>query len=804
MRTAVMFFTLIILVAGGIAPVVNAQECDSISWSNDQIGIQAIGGLPGDTVWAPVWAITDSTLLAFILTIQFDTTILSPIALDDGSGRLLIEAAGRFAGSESLWAQWSAEPADSGAIQVAFLPHGQAEDSILAGGGVILRIPLVVQPAAWSLNLPTPLRFPRRTYYVVDSTSNPPDSTAHCKGTRFVERSAGVTGTNEGFPRPDVSWFETGRCNGSEPLITNLQFYPRSVRQGDSITAVWTTCSSDSIVITPDFGMHPSTGHAGKFAMAYDTPTIFTFTAFGGGTSVAQQVKLLSVPPGANRYPYWQDGPLVSTRVWEGNSLQGTLPYKDPDGTTPTVSLMPTSSSATVGTPSAGSVYFSWRPEVGDTGVHEFVLVLADGDDPTLTDTLLLRVTVLDANQPPTWTLDTTTVTMSEADTLVVPISTADEDNTVATVEAHLYARDTLAANMQYIDHGDGTGALVFVPDYTQGNTHPTFYVVSFTIRDGADPGVVRESNRKTIKVLNRNSGTEPPEITLSSGTGPFALYELDSVVFEVRATTTVGDRPELSASPLPPGATFEPVPGTTLSDRMLFHYRPPEGSVGGYSVTFTAVNGDLRQSATVDFSVAKLNHTPWILVLPGNNTIDEEDTAIVKVYAVDPDSTMPILSAVLDGTDSLAKNMRFVDSGNGMGVLTFVPNRLQSGECEDPGFYYLRFRATDTRPPYPVGVSSVRTIVVYDSGLPCCVGFRGDVNYDGNGYGQPNVADLVAMVRYFGGNASAAPCFLEVDVDGSGAFSIADIVVMAGHLFRGAGPMQTCPAGATAKVSAE
>ncbi len=794
MRTAATYCILIVLAVSGIGTRVKGQSCQSIPWSNDQIGIQSLSGLPGDTVWAPVWVITDSTLLAFILTIRFDTTILAPIALNDGSGRLVVEAAGRFAGSEFLWAQRSAEPEDSGALRVAFLPQGPADDTIPAGSGVILRIPLVVQPAAWSLSYPTLLTFPRRTFYVVDSTSNRPDSTAHCQGTQFMERSDGVTGTNEGFPRPDVSRFHPDECRGSEPLITDLQFYPRSVRQGDSISVFWNTCSTDSIVITPGIGMHPSTSHAGKFAMVYDTPTVFTFAAFGGGTSVSREVRLLAVPPGANRYPYWQDGPIVSARVWEGNPLQGTLPFVDPEGTTPTVSVTPTSASATVGTPPSSSVYFSWQPEVGDTGVHDFVLVLTDGEDSTLTDTLLLRVDVLDANQLPTWTLDTTTATIAEADTLTVPISTADQDGTVTTVEAHLYGRDTLATNMRYIDHGDGTGALLFAPDYTQGNTHPTWYVVSFTIRDGADPAVVRESNRKTIKVLNHNSGTEVPAIALSNGPGPFALYELDTVVFEVRATTQIGDRPELSTTPLPPGATFEPVPGTTLSDRMTFRYRPPEGSVGDYSVTFTATNGDLHRQVTVDFSVAKLNRSPWVVVLPGDNTINEEDTAIVKIYAIDPDSTVPILSAALDGTDSLARNMRFVDSGNGIGVLTFVPNRLQSGDCGDPGFYYLRFRAADRFPPYPVAVSIVRTIIVYDSGLPCCVDRTGDVNYDGNGYGTPNISDLVDLVRYFTSESRTLPCYAEADLDGSGTFTIADVVVMVGHLYRGTGPLLSCP----------
>lgn len=793
MQTVGIIFILATIAITGISADVRAQGCDSVSFSIDQVGIQTMYGMPGDTVWAKIWTVNDSAILAAVFIIRFDTTILKPIPVTEGSADLVIEPFGRFAGSEFLVARKSTEPEDSGAVRVLLLPQVTGEDTVAAGSGIILRMPLIVQPAANNLDWGSSLTFPRYTRYLVDSTSTPPETLVSCEGTEFVERSAGPTGMSDGFPWPDGGVFYRGASDETTPSIDEFVLYPRSAWQGDSVSVGWWVNHADSIVVMPDIGMHPSSVHTMKVVVGDDTPTDYTLTAFGNGGSVSRTIRLLAVPNGANRYPWWNHVSYDTVMQWEETLQWYHFSAADPDGNIPLVSVTPLPATASLIINQWGSVTFSWRPALGDTGYHDFSFVLTDALDSSLGDTMRYTIYVRDGNQLPTWTLDTSTVTMQEAETLVVPITTADADGIAAQIEAHLYYQDTLATNMNFVDNLDGTGALTFIPDYLQGNTHPTMYAVSFTVRDGAEPEYGQETPRKVISVFNRNSGTDLPKIVLPSGPGPFTTYELDSVKFEVRATTTVGDRPELTASPLPPGGTFTPYPGTTLSDRMVFRFLPPEGSAGEYSVTFTATNGELVDEVTVDFTVGEANRAPFIVVLPGESNIYEEDTAVIKVVAWDPDSTVTPLTAFLDGTDSLATNMTFVDSGNGVGVLTFVPNRIQAPNC-DPGFYYLRFRTTDVRPPYPSVVSSVRSIIVHDSGLPCCVGKRGDVNYDGNGYGAANVADLTFLVLYFRGVVPLLPCFAEADLDGMGTFNVTDITTLVDYLFRGAPFLLNCP----------
>jgi len=776
----------------GPAEQVRAQNCDSVPFSRDEVGLQTIVGLPGDTIWAPVWAITDSTLIAFRMVIQFDSTILRPLFAAPGSDQLVVEPAGRFAGSVNLAASLSEAEIDSGAIAVVFLPFLNSNDTIPAGRGVILRIPFVVQQEALFAEYSL-IRFPRRTVYLVDSSSAPPDSTAICRGTDFVERSGGPSGMAEGFPRPSTAYFFTDPDPAGPPRIEYFGIDPRSAWQGDTVQAVWSVRNADSIVLAPAVGMHPGSVQTEPFEVVEGAPTTYTLTAFGRGAPVSRTLRLLAVPPGANRFPYWQyypepvGGPVLSP-------IRRYLWAIDPDGDEPTFSSPNLPPGAVLIALGGGGVLFEWTPSAADTGYRAVSILTHDALDSARCDSLNLEIYVRDANFPPTYSYDSSDRMIFEGDTLRIPIAAADPNGTIPSIAAHLHYADTLAANMSFVDSGNGAGLLTFLPSYFQGNLAPTYYLVSFTIRDAVDPALTVATAPVRIYVQNRNSGLGPPVLSLSAGEGPFTVAEEDSLVFELTAATSTGDIPVISASALPPTASLTDYPGATAGDHKIFRFKPADGMVGEYRVTFYAANVDLIDSAAVDLAVVARNHPPVIMLLPGNDVIFEEDTARVRVLAFDPDSVPSVLTAYLDGTDTLARNMTMVDSGNGAGVLTFVPNRVQGSPC-GPVFYYLRFRATDPIPPHPSVISSVRTIRVYDSGLPCCIGRRGDVNYDSNGLGAPTVADLTGLIAFVFRPGAPLPCYQEGDFDSSGAIGVVDITTLIGYLFQGGPPPTECPA---------
>lgn len=75
---------------------------------------------------------------------------------------------------------------------------------------------------------------------------------------------------------------------------------------------------------------------------------------------------------------------------------------------------------------------------------------------------------------------------------------------------------------------------------------------------------------------------------------------------------------------------------------------------------------------------------------------------------------------------------------------------------------------------------------------VDCCVGFRGDVNFDGGG---ANILDLSFLVDYLFRGAPAPICYNEFDVNGDGTpFHIPDLVFLIDYIFRGGPAPGPCP----------
>ncbi len=167
---------------------------------------------------------------------------------------------------------------------------------------------------------------------------------------------------------------------------------------------------------------------------------------------------------------------------------------------------------------------------------------------------------------------------------------------------------------------------------------------------------------------------------------------------FQVTASDPQGTTPLLATSTLPIGAIFS----LNSDGSATFDWTPGFDDAGFYDLTFYAfdeIDPMLKDSEMIQIVVLDSNRTPSITFPEGQDlTVTEGGTIELLVTGSDPDGTTPVLGAVFQGTDSLALNMSFVDSGNGKGVLIFSPDFEQGNN--DPSVYPVVFSVFDQVDP--------------------------------------------------------------------------------------------------------
>lgn len=776
----------LILLAGSPA----AQPCEDLPLSSDRLGVLPCNGAAGDTIWAELYLETDSAVLGFVFYLQYDHDYLAPLRIAPGAFEVVGERVGRFPDGGNLVTKVSEFSLDSQAVSLIYFPEpGAVETPIPPGSGVICRIAFVVSqwlPPGDSARFHF-LRYTRNTG--VDSTVFPPDSQFICRSTSLALQHNDYV--IDAHPRTDTSWFYN---NDLGPTLNYAAIYPRSLWLGDTARLFYETRFADSLVVEPGLGAFVAPSGSLRFAPA--TSADYHFTVWKGTTYSYRTIPVYVTPPGGNPPPYLD----IGVDIWAEDAVEGTaddavefsLLALDPDGSEPAVTFGPTLPGMNLQNFLDGEWFFTWTPTAEHIGTHELWFYATDALDPSLVDSQRVEIRVTAPNQPPQYSFDSlvyTAVYAPEGSSAAITIRTWDDDGTPPYILGHLVGRDTVAENMTMIDSGNGVGVLTFSPDHWQGNDLPGEYPVSFTLYDAADPSVQVESSYKVFVCQNVNTGLQMPQLQFSDGAGPFTINEADTLLFEVLAPVTdTGDIPAVTAAPLPPGGTLATPVGEELPNRKRFRLVPPYGTAGEYSLTFYADNAGLVDSETVAITIEPGNRPPNLFLPPGQpNQAVEEDTLRFVVHAFDADSTVPAIGARLDGADTLAPNMTLVDSGNGTAVLTFVPNRLQGGNsCEEVRYYYVRFVATDAAPPHYTVTSSTQTIMIQDSGLPCCIDRTGDIDYNRNGYGNPNILDITWLIGYLLKGGPAPPCLMEADVDAQNGITMSDVTFLASYLFNG------------------
>jgi len=457
--------------------------------------------------------------------------------------------------------------------------------------------------------------------------------------------------------------FNVSVSDSTDPVATN-QIFLSAISLPPNATFTPTGNGRGTVVFSPN------TSQIGIFnvnflAVDEGTPSL------SANLAVQITVKATNIPPVL--------AAIGTKTVIEGQTLTALISASDPDGggTAPTLSAkdMPLNGTLTPTTP--GNALFTFTPSYLQSGLYAITFEAFDGIS---IDKEVVFIQVYDAgNQAPVFD-STPAPVLVEGETVLVVITASDPDGSPVTLSA---ITSTLPANAQFNVVSPGVGNLSFAPTFAQAG----IYNVLIVATDGT------KSDTVTIVLTVNDAGNQLPILAaIGNKTGK----ELLPISFSATASDVDGLAPILTLSPLPTGATFT----DNNNGGANFNWTPSDVQAGTYNLTIYAEDrgfAGVFDSEQIVVTIADTNRLPFIIT-SGSRTINEGDTLRYLVQASDPDGTIPRLRARLDtssvATPSLLPGMTFVDSLNGKGVLTFVPNYTQGGLLQLQ--YFVRFYAKD------------------------------------------------------------------------------------------------------------
>ncbi len=476
--------------------------------------------------------------------------------------------------------------------------------------------------------------------------------------------------------------------------------------------------------------------------------------------------------------------PIGYQEVTEGQTLNFTVTATDPDETIPSLVVSTLPAGATFTDNGDGSGVFNWTPGFFDAGDYEVTFFAIDAVDPSLVDSEVVQITVIDSNRAPSIVVpDGQPQNVNEGEVLTFIIHGEDEDMTTPYLEAFLMGADTVATNMTFVDSLNGTGVLTFSPDFTQGDDDPTVYTVVFRAVDADDYTLMTESPPYDFSVYNVN---RPPEV---DGIDDFTVCADESVEMTFTAYDPDDDPLTLWLDPVLENMTF-----TDQGDGSgIFTFSPTMEQVGLYPTTFFATDG--TDTSFVDFvitvmdcsgpaegkaiilpdfmfayyhdAVETMMDTIYVGNLAVGHTVEDIDVASLKING----TISPTSTAILESYPGFA--------GSVLEIVSPIPDFL---DVYSP-FYDTTVQEFTVFGSFDDEMTFSLTGEVTLRGL-----ISGDVNFDN----LVNLEDLTFMVQllFFGGMEPQDPNV--ADVDGNCAINVADVTYLVNFLFRG-GPKPHC-----------
>jgi len=447
---------------------------------------------------------------------------------------------------------------------------------------------------------------------------------------------------------------------------------PKTVMEGDALEfrIHATDVDGDSIILdTLDVPLNAvfvdSGNGAGSFTFTPDftqADTYYvTFIATDTVGAADSEVVEIAVTEFGNHAPELDSiGPKT---VMEGDTLEFRVHATDVDGDSITLDTLDVPLNATFIDSGNGAGSFTFTPDSTQADTYYVTFIARD---TSLADSEIVTITVAEwQNQPPV--LDSIgPKTVWEGDSLKFVVTASDPDGTIPVLSA-----GNLPANATFRDSGNGHGLFRFKPTFYQAGV----CTVRFTATDTSFTPPLTDFERVVITIVEVN---QPPVI---DSIGPKNVPAGDTLNIRVVATDPTdpdGGPLDMNAMALPENSSFQDSGGGVGG----FTYTPDYSQVGVDTVIFLCT--DEGTPPMTDFEVVVITVTeganrPPVLDTIGYRIVTEADTLQFRVHATDPDGTIPILYTSLP----LPRNAEFIDSANGAGSFTFIPDYAQSGLCE-------------------------------------------------------------------------------------------------------------------------
>jgi len=391
----------------------------------------------------------------------------------------------------------------------------------------------------------------------------------------------------------------------------------------------------------------------------------------------------------ANQAPTLE--PLSDVTVSVGEAINLRVEPNDPEGIVPGLRLVNYPDGAMFSDNGDGTRTFYWVPDERHVGVRNVTFEAVDAIDESLVTRRTIALTVqagsaANGNLPPRFeSLIDRAINLGDAFNFrVVPF---DPEGVVPAMRV-----ENLPQGASFEDNRDGTRQFRWTPS----DAHVGENILTFTVYEDADPDSrTSQSIKLTVNGQTTETGSSPPP-ALVDGDAPQFIGLADQFVFlgetlelVVRARSDHGSVPGLAIDRLPTNSSFQDNGDGTRT----FRWFPYPVNIGDTWITFISIDAydpSLRTQQTIKITVERDPNNPvnFPPVINGirNPTIRVGDTLNQIVQPVDPDFTVPNLSALNQPADA-----SFVDNGDGTRDFRWPTDQNDLG---DHTFY---FRATDS-----------------------------------------------------------------------------------------------------------
>ncbi|MFA5794301.1 MAG: SDR family NAD(P)-dependent oxidoreductase [Candidatus Brocadiia bacterium] len=341
----------------------------------------------------------------------------------------------------------------------------------------------------------------------------------------------------------------------------------------------------------------------------------------------------------------------------ENQLLTFILSAADPDGDVITYSIMPMPVGAIL---DSATGLFNWTPDYNQSGNYGIIFnATANG----LSDSKTITITVNNVDRAPVLTSPGNQV-VNENQSLTFALSAVDPDGDIVT-----YSMESIPVGAMW---NSTTGIFDWTPGYTQAGSYDvTFMAMANGLSDS-----------KTI-TITVNNVDQAPALSIP---GNQIVDENQILIFTIFAADPDGDVVTYSMDPpVPTGAVLNPATGE-------FIWQPDYTQAGSYEMTFRAASNLLVDTRVMTIMVNNVDRSP-VLVLPGNQTVDENQLLTFALSATDPDG------------DIITYSMMPMTAGANLdpitGVFSWTPDYTQAGN------YDVTFMVTAN------GLSDTQTVII-------------------------------------------------------------------------------------------